>query len=35
MSLMSAAHFAKFAKTDFKKTGFAAAGPEPSASEAR
>jgi hypothetical protein len=33
MSLMSAAHSGKFSKTDFKKTGFAAAGPEPSASE--
>jgi hypothetical protein len=33
MSLMSAAHSGKFSKIDFKKTGFAAAGPEPSASE--
>jgi hypothetical protein len=32
---MSAAHSGKFSKTHFKKAGFAAAGPEPSDSEAR
>jgi hypothetical protein len=35
MSLMLAIPTANFSKIDFKKTGFAAAGPEPSASEVR
>lgn len=32
-NLMSAAYSGKFSKTDFRKTGFAASGPEPNAGE--
>jgi hypothetical protein len=35
ISLMSAPRSGKFSKTDFKKTGFSAAGPEPTASGPR